>query len=326
MAVDAIPQPDDSKDRRRRRFRRTLVRLSILVSLPTILSLGARWFWMFELATHFRVQSACAALPLVVACVVGRWYWLALFPAAVLLLNLGLVVPVYFPRAHAPTDGPAIRVVSANVHTGNRSYERFLEYVRSEQPDVVLAVEIDEEWAAALEALEPDYPHAIVELRSDNFGIALYSQLPIRHQPIVELADSEVPTIVARLEADAGTFTVIGTHPLPPVSAAYSGYRNRHLQALAETAAEMPGPVVVLGDLNVTPWSPHFRDLLARGGLRDSRQGFGIQPTWPQHIPWLRIPIDHALISPEVVVLDRKVGPEIDSDHLPIVVEFALAR
>lgn len=326
MAVAATPQPEDSKDRRRRRTRRMLVRLSILVSLPTIIALGAPWFWMLDLATHFRVQYACAAFPLVVAFLAGRWYWLALLPAAILLLNLGLVLPVYLPAARAPIDGAPVRAVSANVHTGNRNYGAFLEYIRSERPDIVLAVEIDQEWADALAPLHADYPHAVVQPRSDNFGIALYSRLAIRDSEIVELADSEVPTIVARLEADAGAFTVIGTHPLPPVSTDYSRYRNRHLRALADLAAKAPGPVVLLGDLNVTPWSPHFHDLMERGGLRDSRQEFGIQPTWPQQLPWLRIPIDHALVSPEIVVLDRRVGPDIDSDHLPILVEFALAR
>ena len=303
-----------------------LVRLSVLASLPTILAFGARWFWMLDLAAHFRVQYACAAFPIVVAFLVGRWYWLALFPAAILLLNLGLVVPVYLPAARAPIDGRPVRAVSANVHTGNRSYGRFLEYVRSEQPDIVLAVEIDQGWADALAPLQADYAHVVVQPRSDNFGIALYSRLPIRDSEVVELADSDVPTIVARLEADAETLTVIGTHPLPPVSAAYSASRNNHLHALADLAADTPGPLVLLGDLNVTPWSPHFRDLMERGGLRDSRQGFGIQPTWPQQLPWLRIPIDHALVSPRIVVLDRSVGPDIDSDHLPILVEFALAR
>jgi endonuclease/exonuclease/phosphatase (EEP) superfamily protein YafD len=218
-----------------------LVRLSILVALPTIVSLGARWFWMLDLATHFRVQYACAALPLVVACLVGRWYWLALLPGAVLLLNLGLVLPVYLPAEQDPSGGRAIRAVSANVHTGNRSYERFLDYVRSEGPDIVVAVEIDQDWAASLEVLEEDYPYTVVQPRADNFGIALYSRFPIRDYEVVELADSEVPTIVARLEAEERTVTVIGTHPLPPVSAEYSGYRNRHLRALADRLQRRPG-------------------------------------------------------------------------------------
>lgn len=303
-----------------------LVRLSVLVSLPTLLALGARWFWMLDLATHFRVQYACAAFPLLVAFLALRCYWLTLLPGAVLLVNLLLVVPVYLPAERSRTDGRPIRVISANVHTGNRSYARFLEYVLSEQPDVVLAIEIDQDWAGALEALEAKYPHAVVRPRPDNFGIGLYSRFPILDHHVVELADSAVPTIVARLGSEEQTFTIIGTHPLPPVSAAYSGYRDRHLRALAELAARTAGPVVVLGDLNVTPWSPHFRDLLVRGRLRDSRQGFGIHATWPQHLPWLRIPIDHALVSSEVVITDRRVGREVGSDHLPIVVEFGIAR
>jgi len=39
----------------------------------------------------------------------------------------------------------------------------------------------------------------------------------------------------------------------------------------------------------------------------------------------LRIPLDNCLVSEEVAVAGRRVGPDIGSDHLPLVVDFALA-
>jgi endonuclease/exonuclease/phosphatase (EEP) superfamily protein YafD len=61
-----------------------------------------------------------------------------------------------------------------------------------------------------------------------------------------------------------------------------------------------------------------FRDFLATTGLKDSRVGFGWQPTWPTGSMSLRIPIDHVLVEPDLVVLERQVGPDIGSDHLPV--------
>jgi endonuclease/exonuclease/phosphatase (EEP) superfamily protein YafD len=82
---------------------------------------------------------------------------------------------------------------------------------------------------------------------------------------------------------------------------------------------------MVLGDLNTTSWSPYFRDLVADSGLLDSRRGFGVEPSWPSFgLPLLRIPIDHGLVSPAVSVLDRRIGPAAGSDHLPLVIDFAL--
>jgi endonuclease/exonuclease/phosphatase (EEP) superfamily protein YafD len=59
--------------------------------------------------------------------------------------------------------------------------------------------------------------------------------------------------------------------------------------------------------------------------LRDTRAGFGIQASWPTQIPPLGIPLDHCLVSPELVVLDRRLGPAVGSDHRPVILELARA-
>ncbi len=81
---------------------------------------------------------------------------------------------------------------------------------------------------------------------------------------------------------------------------------------------------MVLGDLNVTPWSPFFRDLLREGALRNARKGYGLRPTWPTMLPPLLIPVDHCLVSSGVTVHDCRAGRNVGSDHYPLVVDFSL--
>ena len=78
---------------------------------------------------------------------------------------------------------------------------------------------------------------------------------------------------------------------------------------------------LVVGDLNTTPWSPYFKDLLKLGALRNSMKGWGVQTTWPATSYPLRIPIDHALHSPGLVILNREIGPDVGSDHLPVILD-----
>jgi endonuclease/exonuclease/phosphatase family metal-dependent hydrolase len=59
-------------------------------------------------------------------------------------------------------------------------------------------------------------------------------------------------------------------------------------------------------------------------GLRDSREGFGLQNSWPAYWPWLSITIDHCLVSRDIRLIDRKVGPDIGSDHYPVLVEVGI--
>ncbi len=48
------------------------------------------------------------------------------------------------------------------------------------------------------------------------------------------------------------------------------------------------------------------------------------QATWNARRWVPRIPIDHVVVSPEVKVIARRVGPDVGSDHLPIEATLAI--
>jgi endonuclease/exonuclease/phosphatase (EEP) superfamily protein YafD len=105
--------------------------------------------------------------------------------------------------------------------------------------------------------------------------------------------------------------------------------RNVVLAELGALAGER-ADVVVLGDLNITESTPRFGELLEAGHLADTRAGRGPMGTWRVIVPrvyWdlrpLRLPIDHVLIGPGLAVLDRRLGPDTGSDHLPVVADLA---
>ncbi|MEL6340871.1 MAG: endonuclease/exonuclease/phosphatase family protein [Myxococcota bacterium] len=125
------------------------------------------------------------------------------------------------------------------------------------------------------------------------------------------------PDVVAELK---GGLLLIATHPIPPIGPDETLARNAQLVELGKKAAESERPVLLVGDLNTTPFSPSFSDLLRHGGFRDSARGHGYAPTWPTFFLPLSIPIDHALHSSNVEIVDRRVGPNIGSDHYPLVV------
>ncbi len=83
-------------------------------------------------------------------------------------------------------------------------------------------------------------------------------------------------------------------------------------------------PLIALGDFNITPYSPHFRQLLVDGNLRSAAEGFGWQPTWPTFLPPAGIQIDHAFVSPKVAVQGFRRGASDGSDHRPIVIDLVL--
>ena len=302
------------------------LRLVLYCCLPTFFAFGARWWWVLELAVHFRVQYACLMIPFVAVLIFQRRFKYALLPLFVLVINAAFILPLYVSRSQPAAGSPRIRAMTANVHTANHNYERFIEFVKHENPEFFLVMEVNDRWRRRLHAFDKDYPFSISRPRPDNFGISFFSRVPVADSRVIQLADSEVPTLVMTLTIDNRLLTVIGTHPLPPVSTDYAGRRNRQIAALGDLISETSGPLVVLGDFNMTSWSPHFQDLLGRTGLKDTQQGFGVQPTWPQQMPWLLIPIDHALVSTEISVHNRYLGSQIGSDHRPIVIDFSISE
>jgi endonuclease/exonuclease/phosphatase (EEP) superfamily protein YafD len=286
--------------------------------------LGRLW-WVWDLCAHFRVQYLLALAVVLVVTLVRRRFVVGgvfgLFAAA----NLACIAPYYWPVATA-IDQPSasLRLISVNVHTANQHFDLVRQLVLDYDPDVVLLMEVDADWVAALQELRARYPYWQVAVREDNFGIALCSKRPFAACRTLYLGAAELPSIAAEIEVEGQSLTLVGTHPLPPTSAAYTAARNEQLASVAQYVAAIPGLKIVMGDLNTTPWSHCFREFIASTKLVDSARGRGVQPSWPTSRLVLRIPIDFCLVSETMAVTDRHIGPDIGSDHFPVIVDVAV--
>lgn len=302
----------------------------LLACLATLASFAGLFWWGFELVTHFRVQYALALSGCVLILLTLRqWRWSALF-GAFALLNLAFVIPAFREDdAAAPAvaeSQPTLRALLANVNAGNRDLERLQHLIVESDPDIILLLEATPWLLDRLRDLNKSYPHHVAEPRDDPFGIALFGRHPWGRSQIFRFGDAaSPPAIVATITAGERSFTLIGTHPWPPVSAELAEGRNEQLRALASRVRQSQLPLLVLGDLNLSPWSPWFARLLADSGLRDSRRGRGIQPSWPAGWWPLWIPIDHALYSEGIHIRHREIGPAIGSDHYPVIVDFQVS-
>lgn len=277
---------------------------------------GSASHWL-ELTSHFRPHYA-AVLLLGGLQLAWKREWWRLAPVFVcFLVSAWSIAPWYMPTATPPSQ-PALRILLANVLTTNTEYQRLLELVELEQPDVLVLLETDARWLEALTPLETIYPSQLTVPRGDNFGIAVLSKLPILDLHIVDYG-ANVPSIVGTLTFNDQPVQLIATHPLAPIGAEYSELRNEQLTAVAKSSS---GPTIVIGDLNTTMWSPHHARFEADSGLHNVRRGFGILPTWPVGLGPLRIPLDHCLVSGDFQASDVRVGPSIGSDHLPLIVDL----
>lgn len=295
----------------------------LAVSLTSILGfLGDVW-WVLDLASHFRVQYAFILIAGASLLFVAGRSRIGAVLLLVAIANFVVIGPQIFGPTVLATDADLVlRAFVANVNTRSGNVAAVRRAITDQDPDVVILTEIDKHWLAQLISLEATHPHSIAEPRSDNFGIAIFSKLPLTSAEIVPLGQIDVPSVVARFKIDAKLFYLVGTHLLPPVGFQNIRWQTEQREELINLVNALSPPLLLVGDLNMTNWSAAFRDLLLRTNLRDASIGRGLQPTWPVQMPPLLIPLDHCLYSKGVEILAVRIGPNVGSDHYPLTIDF----
>ncbi len=281
--------------------------------------------WPLVLLEHFRFQYVCVGVLVVAVCAALRmrvWFDAALI--ATLVNTLWLVPDLSRDPRPLPADGRPLRVLMLNVHTSSTSFDAVGRLIEDVKPDLVGLVEVDKRWLTSLAPALTRFPHRIEQPRDDNFGIALYSSLPMN--AAVEQLGSLLPTVVASLDLAGTPLGIVLTHPIPPVRREPYDLQRAQLAAIAARVHSLGSSVIVMGDLNATPWSRPFRELVEASGLCDSRAGFGLQASFPAGSALLRIPIDHVLVSCSIGVRSRAIERDVGSDHRPVLVELVVPR
>ena len=294
--------------------------VTIAFSVGTLLPID---HFAIQLFTHFRLQYVVVSLSLLLLFKYLRSPWLIGALAASLVLNASLVLPWYVGEDET-SGGVELKLLHANVLSSNTEYDRLISLLDTEAPDLVMLQEVSPDWLVALDELRADYPYSYAEAREGNFGIALFSRVPLKSVSHFDSPPFGYPTIVASLDIDGQVLHFIGTHPMIPVRGTFYDARNEQLAGVARLLGKQAEPKILVGDLNLSQWDVNYIHLEQQGGVRNARKGFGILPTWPVFMPFAMIPIDHVLVSETISVTGFYSGPRIGSDHLPLIVTFSL--
>ncbi len=289
--------------------------LLIVWTAGGLLPLGARFWWGFEIFSHFRLQYLAIALLLLVLAFTRGQLVIGVLLAATMAVNAWPLLPDLPRRAAAPT-GPGLVLLNINVEARNAAHERVLERIRESGADVVTLIELSHGLDAKLVLLADLYPHRVSAPAAGNFGIAVLSRHPLRETTIFDLGPS--PTIETVVETAGGAVRVLAIHTKPPVGAALARTRNEQLDALAGRIRASDGPLLVCGDFNLSPYSPWFGRFERESGTRSARRGRGLGISWPAFMPLLGTPIDHCFLRGMLVAASVERMAATGSDHYPV--------
>jgi len=278
--------------------------------------------WPLDLFANFRVQyMALFALSVILLTIARRRK-----TAIIALLGTALTtasMASYFPEQRAPqlSAGP-FRVLTFNVWFRNEELARVARYLETSDADVVILHEVDLQLIEQYADLMPSYPYRTMSPNVRRVS-AIFSRWPIR-----DVEHLQIPNRITRITRVAldwrGTrVAVVGAHLRWPFGTK-AWARTAELALIAKTAHRVAEPLIVAGDFNMTPWSRYFDRFTAESGLSDCTLGHGLLATWPAQFLPARIRIDQCFASTHWRVRGASVGPDLGSDHLPLIADLEL--
>lgn len=300
-------------------FRLLLFLLCILLAAVVVVAVFfGTTHWWFEVTTHFVHLYFLAAIALGLLALLARARISATICVLLLLCLLPSMAPYYLPQfgnAAAAGSNRELKIFHFNPRANNQSnYDGALALAAQSNADIIAISEINPQWERRLKKALPEYTQKLVT--TEGGGIALLSKVPLTSLELRYFGERRRPRIFAVANIGGVPVRILAVHPFIPVGKALTR-RNEEFKQWATDLSAGSGPVIVVGDMNSSPWSPYLREFMEAAKLRDTALGFGIAPTWPADV-FAITPIDHCLVSDHFTVSHRNAGPAFGSDHLPI--------
>ncbi len=286
---------------------------SLVVALAALSGIGHRWI---DLLAQFTGPALVIAVLALGAAALLRLRAALLGAVATSLLLLIAGSSQWAPPRGEPTrGGAAFTLYSANLHFENTDTAAMRRSIEASDADFVVLVEAGPGATAALDTLLVGYPHRLV-----RHQFVLAGRRPIRdlnlRVPFLHISAAEV-------ETPLGPVTVAGLHMTRPWPFQIQWEQIRQAEGLSAWARTVDGPLVVAGDFNSVSSARIGRQIRDQGGLTPAP---GWPGTWPAQLPaFATLTIDQVYRSPELAIVDRRLGLPTGSDHRPVITRFVTA-
>lgn len=305
----------------------------MLVALPLALATAASylgaWWWGLALIAHFRPHLAALSLVSLAAGLLWHARLSTALSLALLAVNTAPLLPYLGMAARGSAAAPAnLRVLTYNMHGDATDRVMFRELIEREQPDLVVLSEVSRGIAGLAEQMALP-PYHTGEPPYLLYSSILFSRWAFTNLSVERTADGAGSVLGAELctsDRWQGCLRIVALHAAPPFGTDVET-QSQQLEIAAHLAADAPDRRVLLaGDLDLTPWSPAFTELLSRGDLVDTGPWRGLSATWFSRIPFVGLMIDHVLVSPGITVVGNRLGPDLGSGHFPVIVDLAIPQ
>nr|WP_312295937.1 endonuclease/exonuclease/phosphatase family protein [Brevundimonas diminuta] len=294
-----------------------------LVAVSALSRIGHR---LPDLLTQFTAPALVATVVLCGLFLLLRLWDMAALGVGVAGLLLLAVWPQWTPEKGRAAGPETLTVYSANLWARNQDVAAIARSIEQADADVVMLIELGDAPAAQLDTILRAYPHRVSTPRKDRPSGAARSVIASR-LPLHRVRDADgqgLAALVAQAETSLGPVSLIAVHMTRPWPFQHPYGQISQAQRLAGLRAGLEGPVVVAGDFNSVSSGRIGRQIKAETGLTPAPARPG---TWPSALPaFLGITIDHVWRSPDLALVERRLGQKTGSDHRPVIVRLSRAE
>jgi len=267
----------------------------------------------FELLSQFRLQYTLLAFVLMATAVAVRHRAALLVAAVALAVNLAAIGGVVANDAPSSRRPAVTTLVWANLYRKPEALAALADYARNRDAGMVALTEVPPDGLHLIRQAFPGFHCVLFDGDHGNpFAVAIAARAP---------CPSSGGAVDARY-ADIDGLRVVAVHARPPWSNARTSERDAAIRQAFAFAAGPPRGILV-GDFNATPWSPVFSSVTTTRGLRRAACGLPWRTTWTSAVPGLGLTLDQAFLTPGLVAAGCDIGPDIGSDHRPLVLALA---
>lgn len=304
----------------------TFLKLALCILIPGVVLAGALWVPIDSMLIAAPHALVIFALLLAILAFFRRWRGTALaLLAASAVAGAMLAVPLL------PSDGARngegkgstkLRLVSFNMYRENAQVKEAIDWVIRQKADFVILVEAVPAHSAEIARLKAVFPYSYGCSASSFCSTLILSRHPAGDVWHHSRGDPEnrkaLSAVTARFSVGGQDVPVTAVHldrPWP------LGSQEQYLGLLTDAIASVGRRGIMAGDFNSAPWTFAMRRLAEAGELHLASGATG---TWPaDRLPHpLRLPLDQVYIGPCMTREAVQHGPELGSDHLPIVTDI----
>ncbi|ADD40670.1 endonuclease/exonuclease/phosphatase family protein [Stackebrandtia nassauensis] len=290
---------------------------------------GAEVAWPVAVVISYTPYIAAAIL---IPIAVAVWLRTIALLTVLVVCACALVVvlmPRFFADGDGAGDGPQLRVMTANVLTGDADLDAIADLVVDNKIDVLTVLELDADAVDKLAKTEvaDQLPHQVLKPADKAAGTGIYSRHELTEND--ELAvDGLFYNPAATIDVPkAGDVEFVAVHPSPPINPDRTRHWRHDLRALPPAPTDGT-PRILAGDFNATLDHRILRDLIAMG-YTDAADatGSGLTGTWPtdKNFP-PKVTIDHVLTSTGITPTTYATHTIPNSDHRALTTTMTLPK